>query len=123
MKVTQAGCDFNELSALWKVRNIGLEQIEEEKLLDFIRLNIAYATQQRKRASIWKPMHEQPIFRMNPFVTREGNGRARTNAYIEGGSEDVGMDIFERGLCLPSDKKMTAEEQVQIIEIIKSCFM
>ena len=72
---------------------------------------------------IWKPMHEQPIFRMNPFITREGNGRAKTNAYIEGGSEDVGMDIFERGLCLPSDNKMTAEEQYQIIEIIKSCFM
>ena len=71
---------------------------------------------------IWKPMHEQPIFRMNPFITREGNGRAKTNAYIEGGSEDVGMDIFERGLCLPSDNKMTAKEQDQIIEIIKSCF-
>ena len=71
---------------------------------------------------IWKPMHEQPLFRMNPFITREGNGRAKTNAYIEGGSEDVGMDIFERGLCLPSDNKMTAEEQAQIIEIIKSCF-
>lgn len=67
-------------------------------------------------------MHEQPIFRMNPFITREGNGRAKANAYIEGGSEDVGMDIFERGLCLPSDNKMTAEEQDQIIEIIKSCF-
>lgn len=72
---------------------------------------------------IWKPMHEQPLFRMNPFITREGNGRAKTNAYIEGGSEDVGMDIFERGLCLPSDNKMTAEEQDHIIEIIKSCFM
>lgn len=72
---------------------------------------------------IWKPMHEQPLFRMNPFITREGNGRAKTNAYIEGGSEDVGMDIFERGLCLPSDNKMTAKEQDQIIEIIKSCFM
>lgn len=71
---------------------------------------------------IWKPMHEQPIFRMNPFITREGNGRAKTNAYIDGGSEDVGMDIFERGLCLPSDNKMTAEEQNQIIEIIKKCF-
>ena len=71
---------------------------------------------------IWKPMHEQPIFRMNPFITREGNGRAKTNAYIDGGSEDVGMDIFERGLCLPSDNKMTAEEQDQIIEIIKKCF-
>lgn len=71
---------------------------------------------------IWKPMHEQPIFRMNPFITREGNGRAKTNAYIEGGSEDVGMDIFERGLCLPSDNKMTAEEQDVVIEIIKNCF-
>lgn len=71
---------------------------------------------------IWKPMHEQPIFRMNPFITRGGNGRAKTNAYIEGGCMDVGMDIFERGLCLPSDNKMTAEEQDQIIEIIKSCF-
>lgn len=71
---------------------------------------------------IWKPMHEQPLFRMNPFITREGNGRAKTNAYIEGGSEDVGMDIFERGLCLPSDNKMTAEEQDVVIEIIKNCF-
>ena len=72
---------------------------------------------------IWKPMHEQPIFRMNPFITRKGNGRAKTNAYIEGGCEDVGMDLIERGLCLPSDNKMTAEQQDVIIEIIKSCFM
>lgn len=71
---------------------------------------------------IWKPMHEQPIFRMNPFITREGNGRAKTNAYIEGGCVDVGMDIFERGLCLPSDNKMTVEEQERVIEIIRSCF-
>lgn len=71
---------------------------------------------------IWKPMHEQPIFRMNPFITREGNGRAKTNAYIEGGCIDVGMDLFERGLCLPSDNKMTAEEQDIVIEIIKRCF-
>lgn len=71
---------------------------------------------------IWKPMHMQPIFRMNPFITREGNGRARTNAYISGKSADVGVDIFERGLCLPSDNKMTIEEQGQIIEIIKGCF-
>ena len=72
---------------------------------------------------IWKPMHMQPIYRMNGFVTREGNGRGRSNAYIkENGTVDVGMDIFERGLCLPSDNKMTAEEQDQIIEIIKKCF-
>ena len=78
---------------------------------------------------IWKPMHMQPIYRMNGFVTREGNGRAVTNAYIAGGALgkdgrplDVGMDIFQRGLCLPSDNKMTAEEQEQVIEIVKGCF-
>lgn len=71
---------------------------------------------------IWKPMHMQPIFRMNPFITRSGSGRARTNAYIEGGAEDVGADIFARGLCLPSDNKMTTEEQDKIIEIVRACF-
>ena len=71
---------------------------------------------------IWKPMHMQPLYRMNAFVTREGNGRARTNAYIAGEGADVGMDIFERGLCLPSDNKMTKEQQDIIIEIVRSCF-
>lgn len=71
---------------------------------------------------IWKPMHMQPIYRMNPFVVRDGNGRARTNAYISGDASDVGMDIFSRGLCLPSDNKMTVEQQDRIIEVIKSCF-
>ena len=71
---------------------------------------------------IWKPMHMQPIYRMNGFVTRAGNGRARTNAYIAGEFEDVGMDIFNRGLCLPSDNKMTKEQQDAIIEVIRGCF-
>lgn len=71
---------------------------------------------------IWKPMHMQPMYRMNPFITREGNGRARTNAYIAGGCHDVGADIFHRGLCLPSDNKMTVEEQDRVISIVKSCF-
>ena len=79
---------------------------------------------------IWKPMHMQPIFRNHEFVTRDGDGRAKTNAYIRGGTLgkdgkplDVGMDIFHRGLCLPSDNKMTPEQQDIIIEIIKRCFM
>ncbi|BDZ82311.1 aminotransferase [Claveliimonas bilis] len=71
---------------------------------------------------IWKPMHMQPIYRMNGFVTAEGNGRGRTNAYIKGSGADVGADVFERGLCLPSDNKMTIDEQNKIIEIIKRCF-
>lgn len=71
---------------------------------------------------IWKPMHMQPIFRVNPFITVLGDGRAKTNAYISGKGIDVGADIFNRGLCLPSDNKMTATEQDIIIEIIKGCF-
>ncbi len=71
---------------------------------------------------IWKPMHMQPIYRMNGFVTKNGNGRARTNAYIDGETQDVGMDIFNRGLCLPSDNKMTVEQQDRVIEAVKRCF-
>ena len=72
---------------------------------------------------IWKPMHLQPIYRMNAFVTQTGNGRARSNAYIrETGFRDVGEDIFNRGLCLPSDNKMTEEQQNGVIELIHQCF-
>lgn len=71
---------------------------------------------------IWKPMHMQPMYRMNPFITAAGTGRARTNAYIPGGVADIGADIFERGLCLPSDNKMTVEQQDRIIDVIKRCF-
>lgn len=71
---------------------------------------------------IWKPMHMQPIYRNNPFVTARGNGRAMTNAYIAGEALDVSMDIFDRGLCLPSDNKMSVEDQDKVIEIVKRCF-
>ena len=72
---------------------------------------------------IWKPMHLQPIYRMNAFITKDGNGRARSNAYLAGGqTTDVGADIFRRGLCLPSDNKMTEKEQAAVIEIVRRCF-
>lgn len=61
---------------------------------------------------IWKPMHLQPIYRNNPFITKKG----------EDNTTDVGSDIFNRGLCLPSDNKITPEQQDIIIEIIKECF-
>lgn len=57
---------------------------------------------------IWKPMHLQPMYRMYPFV--------------KVGRRDIGADIFDRGLCLPSDIKMTEAEQDIIIELIKQCF-
>ena len=71
---------------------------------------------------IWKPMHMQPIYRAHAFITTEGSGRARSNAYIAGTGADVGADIFRRGLCLPSDNKMTPEQQDKVIEIIHRCF-
>ena len=72
---------------------------------------------------IWKPMHMQPIYRSHAFVTAAGNGRARSNAYIESaGFVDVGADIFARGLCLPSDNKMTLEQVGIVCEVIRKCF-
>ncbi len=65
---------------------------------------------------IWKPMHLQPMYRENAFVTVEGEAQAARD------SMDVGADIFARGCCLPSDNKMTAEQQDKIIEVIGRCF-
>ena len=67
-------------------------------------------------------MHMQPMYRMHDAIGREGTLRCRTNAYIAGGVHDVGADIFDRGLCLPSDNKMTSDQQEIVIEIIKRCF-
>lgn len=67
-------------------------------------------------------MHMQPMYRMHEFITVDGTGRAKTNAYIAGEAKDVGADIFARGMCLPSDNKMTPEQQERIIEVIRACF-
>ncbi len=82
----------------------------------------ALAAFQAEGRPIWKPMHMQPIYRMNPFVTVEGNSRCGTNACINESGIDVGADIFRRGLCLPSDNKMTEEQQDMVIKIIHRCF-
>lgn len=72
---------------------------------------------------IWKPMHLQPIYRLHGFVTKDGIGRGRSSVYVnEGECIDVGADIFERGLCLPSDNKMTIDQVDRIIEIVWACF-
>ena len=71
---------------------------------------------------IWKPLSLQPIFRGCDAITKEGTIRGCTDAYIPGKKESVGYDLFSRGLCLPSDNKMTPEDQDKVIEIIKACF-
>lgn len=57
---------------------------------------------------IWKPMHMQPVFKESDFITA--------------GDKAVDEEIFENGLCLPSDIKMTEEEQDRVIEIVRTCF-
>lgn len=57
---------------------------------------------------IWKPMHMQPIYSAMPYVSAFDT--------------DNGRDIFDRGLCLPSDNKMTEEEQQLVIDVIHRCF-
>ena len=64
----------------------------------------------------------QPMYRMHEFVTRNGAACTENNTDIPGQINDVGADIFHRGLCLPSDIKMTEQEQDQVIQIIRSCF-
>ena len=71
---------------------------------------------------IWKPMHMQPMYRMHECVGRDGSIRCKTNAYIAGAAVDVGADIFERGMCLPSDNKMTPEQQNRVIAAVRKCF-
>lgn len=78
---------------------------------------------------IWKPMHLQPIFRNQPFINRYGSARALTDAYIQHRNRgadnnplDVSLDIFNRGLCLPSDNSMENKDQDIIIKLIAGCF-
>ena len=54
---------------------------------------------------VWKPMHLQPVFGKYNYV---GN--------------DVAEELFNKGVCLPSDTKITDEEQGNVIEIIKGMF-
>ena len=65
----------------------------------------------------------QPIYRNNDFVAVDGLNRGNSDAYID---HREGMavteKVFECGLCLPSDNKMTEEQQDAVIEIIRRCF-
>ncbi|MCR5666829.1 MAG: aminotransferase class I/II-fold pyridoxal phosphate-dependent enzyme [Eubacterium sp.] len=71
----------------------------------------ALAAENIESRPLWNPMHNQPVFAECDFVTEEGREMC-----------PVSMDLFERGLCLPSDIKNTQEDMDRIINIIKSCF-
>lgn len=65
---------------------------------------------------VWKPMHLQPVFRGYPCMTAEGLKKSG-EAF---GS--VSEDLFQRGVCLPSDIKNTEEDMEKITGIIRSLF-
>lgn len=71
---------------------------------------------------IWKPMHMQPIYKENDFFTKEGLLIKEAKEESDSSYLNVGADIFQRGLCLPSDIKMTKEQQMAVIEVVKACF-
>ena len=84
----------------------------------------AFAAFNAEGRPIWKPMHFQPVYRNNIFVSVDGITRGRTNAYIdEGEVTDNGKYLFVNGLCLPSDNKITPEQQDVLIDIIHRCFL
>lgn len=82
--------------------------IEPEAKLDPLYLLNILADNNIDSRPIWKPMHMQPVFSDCDFI------------YVE--DTPVDEDIYARGLCLPSDIKMTEEEQDFVIKVIKSCF-
>lgn len=72
------------------------------------KIRLALEKENIESRNVWKPMHMQPVFKDNDYITVN--------------NEDVGRDLFERGLCLPSDIKMTAKEQKRVTDIIKGLF-
>lgn len=72
------------------------------------KIRLALEKENIESRPIWKPMHMQPVFENCDYITVNG--------------DNVGEDIFRRGLCLPSDIKMTIEQQNTVIEIIKGLF-
>ena len=84
---------------------ITLDKNSKIKPIDIIE---ALEKQQIETRPVWKPMHLQPIFEKYDFIKDD--------------EICVGEDLFERGVCLPSDTKMTEEEQAKVIDIIKNLF-
>lgn len=71
----------------------------------------------------WKPMHMQPLYRNHEFVSADGCRRRFREFYVKMLAEsDEGAYIFGRGICLPCDVGMAADEQERVIEIVFGCF-
>ena len=97
-------CDFGQ-SNYW-LSVMTLKETSKVKPLDIM---LALEAENIESRPVWKPMHVQPIFKQYPFFTVSEN-------------IPVSEDYFNRGVCLPSDTKMTTGQQNHIIELIKELF-
>ena len=97
-------CDFGE-SNYW-LSVMTLKETSQVKPLDIL---LALEKENIESRPVWKPMHMQPVFKQYPFFTATDD-------------QPVSEDYFKRGICLPSDTKMTAEQQQHVIDIIKGLF-
>lgn len=97
-------CDFGE-SNYW-LSVMTLKETSQVKPLDIM---LALEKENIESRPVWKPMHMQPVFKQYPFFTATDD-------------RPVSEDYFKRGICLPSDTKMTAEQQQHVIDIIKGLF-
>ena len=96
----------NERSNEW-LSAMTLKETSKVKPLDVI---LALEKENIESRPVWKPMHMQPVFEKYDFISENESGIS------------VGEDLFNRGVCLPSDTKMTDEDIERVINIIKNCF-
>ena len=83
--------------------------LKEESIIKPIDIMVALEKENIESRPVWKPMHLQPVFKDYEFFSAK-----------EGMS--VSEDLFNRGVCLPSDTKMTEKDMQRIVSIIEGCF-
>ena len=80
--------------------------IKKDSKVKPLDIMVALEKENIESRPVWKPMHMQPVFEKCDF--------------IKVANEPVSKELFETGVCLPSDTKMTKEEQDKIVNIIKN---
>lgn len=97
-------CEYNEPN-YW----LSCITLKEESIIKPIDIMVALENENIESRPVWKPMHLQPFFKDYEFFSAK-----------EGMS--VSEDLFNRGVCLPSDTKMTEKDMQRIVSIIEGCF-
>ena len=98
-------CEYGE-SNYW----LSVITIKEDSLVSPLDIMIALEKENIESRPVWKPMHLQPVYAECDFFNHNENGMS------------VSEDLFNRGVCLPSDTKMSTEDIEKVISIIKGLF-